>query len=205
MKVHCWNGGLLVSVFLCLSCDRNVPAAKAGPMPVTRMVDCAGGKLDPATNLCWQNPHFDTKRTWVDAKGHCENLALAGHTDWRLPKIGELVSLLKGCRGTTATGDLSPSQCAVEPSGCAATDTCWCCRECYGCPPGSGPGQNGRYMDPALNAATSPGTGWYWSSSAPNSLYSALTAFSVNFVVGSAGDESKRDWAGNVRCVRDGP
>ena len=33
-------------------------------------------------------------RNWGDAVNYCKNLSLAGHTDWRLPEIGELIGII---------------------------------------------------------------------------------------------------------------
>lgn len=33
-------------------------------------------------------------RTWQNALKYCEGLALAGHTDWRLPNVRELLSIV---------------------------------------------------------------------------------------------------------------
>lgn len=48
---------------------------------------------DSATGLIWQKGHASGKR-WKEALEYCENLDYAGHTDWRLPNINELVSLM---------------------------------------------------------------------------------------------------------------
>jgi hypothetical protein len=36
-----------------------------------------------------------TTATWVNAIAYCENLSLAGRTDWRLPNVNELKSIVK--------------------------------------------------------------------------------------------------------------
>src|SRR6185295_7572041 len=43
--------------------------------------------------------------TWCGALAYCEGLTLAGHDDWRLPNVMELVSLV----------DYGRSQPAIEP------------------------------------------------------------------------------------------
>jgi hypothetical protein len=48
---------------------------------------------DSATGLIWQKGHAAGKR-WKEALEYCENLDYAGYTDWRLPNINELVSLM---------------------------------------------------------------------------------------------------------------
>ena len=48
---------------------------------------------DSRTGLMWQGT-YDTIDTWKEALSYCENLSYAGKSDWRLPNINELASLL---------------------------------------------------------------------------------------------------------------
>ena len=52
--------------------------------------------IDKATNLMWQdNSDAKTiKKTWIEAINYCENLIFAGYSDWRLPNINELESIV---------------------------------------------------------------------------------------------------------------
>ena len=52
--------------------------------------------MDSATGLMWQDD-FAVQRTyknWKEAKEYCENLTLEEYSDWRLPNIYELTTLL---------------------------------------------------------------------------------------------------------------
>ena len=49
---------------------------------------------DSATGLVWQQRDDDKTRNWTGALAYCEGLDLAGHTDWRLPNIRELRSIV---------------------------------------------------------------------------------------------------------------
>jgi len=52
---------------------------------------------DSTNNLMWQDNVAVTSGityTWADAIAYCENLDLAGFTDWRLPSINELRSIV---------------------------------------------------------------------------------------------------------------
>ncbi len=49
---------------------------------------------DKGTGLEWQNNNPDTTHTWQDALAYCETLSLDDKTDWRMPNIRELKSLL---------------------------------------------------------------------------------------------------------------
>ncbi len=48
---------------------------------------------DSSTNLFWQKEPVK-KATWKEALSYCENLEYAGHTDWRLPNMNELATLI---------------------------------------------------------------------------------------------------------------
>jgi hypothetical protein len=61
------------------------------------MTDCAGGKYDSTTELCWQDPPAENKLYRSAASEYCNELEIEGHSDWRLPEIGELISLFRGC------------------------------------------------------------------------------------------------------------
>jgi len=48
---------------------------------------------DTVTDLIWQKEYSGTL-TWVNALNYCEDLSYAGYTDWRLPNIEELKTLV---------------------------------------------------------------------------------------------------------------
>ena len=164
------------------------------------MIDCDGGKQDPNTGLCWQNPPSENTQTWADALTYCDSLSLGGFDDWRLPMIQELISLLRGCVDGLNTGDLSISSCAVTDPGClenACSDSgCWYCDLL------EGPDHNpwGCYWDPALAGQCE----WdlFWSSSSVAS--DEYSVWSVGFYSSTVNCSSKNNM-NLVRCVRDGP
>ncbi|MBI5593901.1 MAG: DUF1566 domain-containing protein [Deltaproteobacteria bacterium] len=53
-----------------------------------------GTVTDTSTGLMWQQNTSDNKMTWEQALSYCENLSLAGYTDWRLPSKKELQNLV---------------------------------------------------------------------------------------------------------------
>ncbi|WP_028325727.1 DUF1566 domain-containing protein [Desulfatirhabdium butyrativorans] len=53
-----------------------------------------GTVTDTSTGLMWQQETPDNTKNWEQALSYCENLTLGGHTDWRLPTIKELLSLV---------------------------------------------------------------------------------------------------------------
>jgi hypothetical protein len=52
--------------------------------------------LDDVTGLMWQEPPdaAQTMVTWSAAQAYCQHLELAGHCDWRLPSVIELLSIM---------------------------------------------------------------------------------------------------------------
>jgi len=50
--------------------------------------------IDSLTKLQWQNDSIGTKTNWKGALDRCEALNLDGYTDWRLPNIKELISII---------------------------------------------------------------------------------------------------------------
>lgn len=52
--------------------------------------------LDSSSSLMWQDSSEakTITKTWSDAITYCEALNLPGHSDWRLPNINELTSIV---------------------------------------------------------------------------------------------------------------
>ncbi len=53
-----------------------------------------GTVTDNVTGLMWQQEDDDIGRTWEEALTYCESLPLAGYSNWRLPNIKELRSIV---------------------------------------------------------------------------------------------------------------
>lgn len=53
-----------------------------------------GTVTDSITGLVWQQVDDGVTRTWEEALTHCEDMALGDKTDWRLPNVLELQSLV---------------------------------------------------------------------------------------------------------------
>ncbi|MDX2434805.1 MAG: DUF1566 domain-containing protein, partial [Desulfobacterales bacterium] len=49
--------------------------------------------IDHITGLTWQRRDDGIKRTWYEAMDYCDNLAVAGYSDWRRPTWKELQSM----------------------------------------------------------------------------------------------------------------
>ena len=155
---------------------------------------CAGGWYDSTSDLCWQVPPAGRLLNRNDAIAYCDGLTLEGHDDWHLPTIGELRSLVRGCRPTETGGACRVTDACLDAD--CGTD------ECDGCPFDGGPGWWGAYWPHELGR---PGPTYY-------------------FVYGSASlydGEPSRAWCGcfdygaiwpcdtvnwySARCVRPGP
>jgi len=53
-----------------------------------------GTVSDSSTSLMWQREDDDTKRSWDSSTSYCSISTLANYTDWRLPTLEELESLI---------------------------------------------------------------------------------------------------------------
>jgi hypothetical protein len=81
-----------------------------------RFVDNGDGTVtDKRTGLMWQKDTDATKRKWIDARSYCESLALAQHSNWRMPSYAELESIL----------DETRSNPAIDPVFEAMSDWYW--------------------------------------------------------------------------------
>jgi hypothetical protein len=70
---------------------------------VNRFHDNADGTVsDLATGLMWQKRDDGVARDWAGALSYAENLELAGHTDWYLPDVKELQSIVDYSRNNPA-------------------------------------------------------------------------------------------------------
>ncbi len=49
---------------------------------------------DSVSGLEWQDDTVGSTMTWENAIFQCEDLTLGGHSDWRLPSINELKSIV---------------------------------------------------------------------------------------------------------------
>jgi hypothetical protein len=69
--------------------------AVRGGKAESQFIDNGDGTVThTSTGLMWQQATAPGFYTWEQALSYCENLTLAGHSDWRLPTIKELDSIV---------------------------------------------------------------------------------------------------------------
>ncbi len=65
---------------------------------------------DKATGLIWQQADSSAKLNWEEALNHCGELNFAGRTDWRLPNVKELQSIVDYTRSPKTS-----NSAAIDP------------------------------------------------------------------------------------------
>jgi len=157
--------------------------------------DTGGVFIDPVTNLEWQQTPTGGNLDWESAVIHCQTLELDG-TGWRLPTIGELRTLFRGCPATETGG-----ACGVADD-CLSWDTDGCYNvSCQGCELNAGP-VGGCYWPEELGGSCEP---FYWSSSTANATVDTLfdgAGWYAIFSMGHVCARSKDFSFGPARCVR---
>jgi len=64
-------------------------------MDKKRFVDNNDGTItDNKTSLVWQQEDDGKRRNWDEANEYAKGLELGGYSDWRLPTVAELVSIV---------------------------------------------------------------------------------------------------------------
>ena len=142
---------------------------------------------DEGSGLTWEDPPLGGELDWAGAQSYCETLSLGGQTDWHLPTIGELRTLIRSCPAT-----LDGGTCNVEDDDCVA----WSCRHssCSGCAKSDGRDDGCYWPDEMMGTC-----GWYWSSSPVEDL-DGIT-WNVAFLNGGLASHAVAS-KGFIRCVR---
>lgn len=81
---------IILIVFMLLAFNSRVASSTTD----TWLDNGDGTVTDLATSLIWQQGINSIDRTRIQAIIDCRNLSLAGHSDWRLPNIKELASII---------------------------------------------------------------------------------------------------------------
>lgn len=142
---------------------------------------------DAKSNLSWDREATVTTG-WQHADSKCSELVLCGHDDWRLPKIEELRTLVRGCPATATGGS-----CRVGAS-CQATT---CGTNCGGCAVNGGPNRGG-YLPNELDSSIAPMLSSSFATDDAQYVWLMNpAAASVSLIFANQGG-----W--NARCVRNG-
>ena len=161
----------------------------------------SGEQDEPCTTIdgkVWWSPKTADTMDWLSALNYCEkelnDSNKCGYSDWHLPTIDELKTLLKWRRD---------SQCKVsEADDHLSFDVYWTCSSCcHDCTLGGGGECNysSYYYDGRYSKLGD--SGWLWSSSVPTE-YTTL-AWAVNFNAAQVYTKSKSNKTEvYVRCVR---
>ena len=137
--------------------------------------------MDYESTLTW-SAISSSDMVWDDANTYCENLTEGGYTDWRLPNIDELRTLIQECEGTQTGGMCSVTESCLSASDCWNSDACESCSSDF----------TGGYSK--FGETTN-----LWSSSTRSD--DTDTAWNVGFSSGSVSGSHKNDNR-YVRCVR---
>ena len=172
MKKLCVIFCIFTAVFLIVACNKKndseqEPALNNAP-----------------TELQWSDI-TKKKMNWSQAAEYCKNLNENGRSDWRLPDLDELRTLVQNCPGTETGGSCKAS----EKSGCLSGE-CWTSEDCASCP-----------SDPSGKYSKLGDTDWFWSSSTTSD--NTLDAWGINFDSGVCGRKLHKTTAYNFRCVTD--
>jgi hypothetical protein len=87
----------LVVCFVCAAVGL-AATASAWASPGRFVNNGDGTVTDGGTGLMWQRQDNGSAYTWVNALAYCEGLSLGGQSDWRLPNIKELRSIVDDSR-----------------------------------------------------------------------------------------------------------
>lgn len=187
-KCRCKNNGDLVcyddALRICSDDDWQIAeACKSGCDSSNK--DCIPWE-DPETKLMWSTKVLNPM-DWSTSVSYCEDLEEGGYSDWRLPTIDELRTLIRNCTNTEPDGD-----CRVTDDGCLKES---CAKYC-GCDYRSG--NNGAYY----SKIGDDGDVLLWSSSTRSDKTSY--AWTVRFAGGgvSSYDKSYKYDDFKARCVR---
>ena len=134
-----------------------------------------------AATLTWEAQSTQSALTWDKAVDYCNNLTEGGYSDWHLPTISELRTLIRNCPAMQSG------------AGCEVTDSCLSWSDCYsGTCSGCESDSSGKY-------SKLEDSSWLWSSSVPSDRDNL--AVGVNFSLGNVTNDYKSN-SYYVRCVR---
>ncbi len=138
---------------------------------------------DTVNSLTWEVIGAEVNAMDFTAVTHCQNLTKAGG-GWRLPSIGELRTLVRGCAVTQAGGTCEVTDACKLPS-------CYAAAACDGCVSGGGGATGGCYWPAELLGACDK----------PYTSNTSYPYWAIDFKVASIKDVGNGITA-YARCVR---
>ncbi|MBO4698714.1 DUF1566 domain-containing protein [bacterium] len=175
-----WNGSQ------CIFCDTSSGSYSWNGSQCLFALECSPDRtsfcVDSESGLFWSSSTKGLSledMTWQDAVDYCENLTEGGYTDWKLPTIDELRTLIQNCE-TSKTG----GACPVADPGCLEL-SCWSEELCS--------------CTNDVNYSKLADDGTFWSSSPRSDT--AESAWAVLFDNADVDTVKKTD-KNSVRCVR---
>lgn len=84
-----------------------------------------GTVTDRATGLTWTKADSPKPMTWAQALSYAEQLSVGGHSDWRVPNVKELQSIVDYSRAPNAM-DLTMAGPAIDPVFTCTKAQSWC-------------------------------------------------------------------------------
>ena len=144
--------------------------------------ECSKTSGTPCSSGALMWSHLDS-RTWELANTYCENLTYGGYSDWRLPTIAELRTLIQNCPNTVTGGSCAVTTGCLQ-SSCCLSYNCTCSTLDY----------NGNY-------SKFGDTDILWSSSKISDDY-AIRPYVVDFSRAKITDDGQYNMSHYFRCVR---
>ena len=183
-----------LSFLLLFSCERpDLTSDVESAYDFTKIINS-----DSSSNLCttidanmWSSKS-SSEMDWDKAVAYCDNLTACGYSDWHLPTISELRTLIQNC----SSNEMPDGSCGVidtgDPSTSCLSSDCWTSETCSVCKNDS----TGKYSKLG-------DTGYFWSSSVLSDY--SFNAWYVDFNCGGYVDHGNYiHQISNcyVRCVR---
>ena len=167
---------LALIVFICLLSPLHA-ATEENPVPPILSLLLSNSGTVQWQGREWQQSDDGNKYTWTAANTYCQDLELGGHSDWVLPSLEELESLVI---------------CADEAGNLYPPGPTWsniCCEFDDSIPPD--------YKKPTIDSSFQAHLGPYWTSERFGNLVP-----DVRFQYGCR-DLAEIQWEEYVRCVRE--